>query len=122
MNKNTSTHRKTNGDGVTIREVYDLLAAMDGRHKADRDELMKSIKELKDDIEKTQTDINARIEKHEEEIYGKGETRGIKARVGLAENSIKGHSESMRWERYKNLLTTLVASITAAIVGGMSHK
>lgn len=113
---------KRHGNGVTIREVYDLLAQMDVSRKEERAELLAFIKQLKDDTERAQAEMRERIEKHDLEIYGEGETRGIKSRMGLAEDSLRTIGDSARWDRYKQFATTLIASSVAAIAGAWSHK
>lgn len=101
-------------DEVTIREVYELL----DRIRREWDE-RENIREREARAERQEFD--KKIADLYIEIYGEGETRGLKSRIGANELDLLSIHTSRKTDAWKQLLTTLVASMTAAIASATWH-
>lgn len=100
---------------VTIREVYELLDRM--RREWDEREKIRSqeARTMQDNFDRKISDLFI-------EIYGEGETRGLKSRIGANELDIIGINAARKTDAWKQFITTMVASITAAFIGVAGNK
>src|SRR3990167_10216945 len=92
-------------DVVTIREVYALLKEQsvisEERDRVRSEEIRKMISEFDD-----------RISSLYIEIYGSGETRGLKSRIGANELDIIHISSARKTDAWKQFVTTIVTGLT----------
>jgi len=93
-------------DEVTIREVYELIDKF--RHESDERDKNRAeqIRVSLDSFEKRITDLYI-------EVYGEGETRGIKSRVGANEASIAELKAARKVDGWKSFITSVVTGLTA---------
>lgn len=93
-------------DEVTIREVYELL----DRLRRESDERDRSRAE---EAKLAMSLFENKISDLYVEIYGEGETRGLKSRISANELDIISISSARKTDAWKQFIMTIITGLTA---------